>query len=98
MSEQALEHHYWELDQQDAEQEYLAQVEERELSLYGTTEEALEKAKPDYQTDIGEAFSWLSDAQEALPGNPETTRQFINRAKYFLGKGLRQESEVRTMK
>lgn len=83
-SEQALDFH---LDQADRhEEELFEHHQEQEIEMYGATSEALENSRPDYQDDIGEAFSWLSDAQEVLPGDPETARQFINRAKYFLSK------------
>ena len=83
--EQALEQHLQQAD--DHEAELYAEFCRTQIQMMGCTSEQLEKGKPDYQDDVGEAFSWLSDAQEMLARNQnEEARRFINRAKYYLGK------------
>ena len=76
-----------------------------EVECYGVTEAELEEAKPEFMSNNMEAMSWLSDAQHILAhaGDwknesnqakaKEDARQFINRAKYFIGKETKRERE-----
>lgn len=72
---------------------------EQQIACYGETEEQMLEAYrlslggSDFQTDCTMyAMSILSDAQEVLTNNlhgeksRETARQWINKAKYFIGK------------
>ena len=73
-----------------------------EVECYGVTEAELEEAKPDFMSNSMEAMSWLSDAQHILACHneddpaiaAEVVRQFINRAKYFIGKETKREREA----
>lgn len=59
---------------------------EREIAMFGTTIENLEIGRPEYIDPLMYAMSILSDAQEAISyGQNEIGRQYINRAKYFIG-------------
>ena len=69
--------------------------EKAEILCFGATIRELEegamqwtKAPLSMHETLFHATCILSDAQEEIQlGNAETARQFINRAKYFVGKG-----------
>ena len=61
---------------------------EWQKQAYGTTIEEMENQ---FESELVDdpafyAICILSDAQEVLEHNPETARQFINKAKYFMAK------------
>lgn len=57
-----------------------------ENHMFGMSMEDLENELPDYYSPHLWAMSILSDAQEALAsGRSETARQWINKAKYWMG-------------
>ena len=56
-----------------------------EQQAMGCSKQNVLDMKPSFISDLMEAMSWLSDAQEeAARGNAEVTRQLINRAKVFI--------------
>ena len=53
-----------------------------QTKMFGETLEQMQAAKPEELDNLMYATMILSDAQEC--GDAETSRQFINKAKYFI--------------
>lgn len=70
-----------------------------ELQAYGATQEDILAEKPDYDEDGFWAISILSDVQHLAemhrtPERDETIRQWINKAKFFIGREYRAHREL----
>ena len=76
----------------------MTEKEQRDESMFGCSTEELDQMTERYEY-VGEfnmlAMSILSDSQEEMGrGNAETARQYINKAKYIMGK---QHSKLRNL-
>jgi len=69
---------------------------ERQKTMYGITVEELEEWKEDsLMDDLMYSMSLLSDAQFHIYNErPETARQLINQAKYFISKRHKLDREL----
>ena len=59
--------------------------QEKDIEMFGETVEAMTRMKPKFTDNLMYAMAILSDAQAVMADNPERCRQFINKAKYFIG-------------
>ena len=61
--------------------------------MFGEPVDDMIKAKPEFITNLMYAVMILSDAQEVLKTNRERARQFINKAKFFITKEMKDKEE-----
>jgi hypothetical protein len=64
----------------------MAMSNEAQEQMFGCTIDVMSREYEDSYSKNMYIMSILSDAQEVMKGSPETARQFINKAKYFISK------------